>query len=466
MSTVTRILHAAPSSLPALRAISKVMAFVRADLWRRYGALGTIGKNAATIRKEVTAGGWYASLAVDGTIRAETTKDVVNDILTYKAAACAKVRQAIAKRTSDEAERKRLFTLLRRDQWLDDPYLHRMMRKYFRHGVSHCDNQFIVRSDKHESRVSNGRLVVTIRIASQYGTPIVLTTSSNGKNVDLTGCNLRVILKGDSVEIHYATGKPEGRPCGTAEIGVDKGYTEAFTDSNGEHHGEKFGAVLTAYSDQVSTTGKARNQLHALEKAHREAGRTAKAERIKRNNLGRVKLKARRDRAQKRLRTIAYQAAHTIVDKAAVVGSEELTSPIRRKVQWRNYNRRMSAWAKGVLAQALEEVCTQRGATHVVVNAAYTSQMDSFTGLLEGKRVGDKFHRINGDVLQADTNAARNVKARIRDQEITRFMPHVAVKQILLARSSGATERQSASVGRKDSRSPRQRSADKSIAQL
>lgn len=42
---------------------------------------------------------------MDGTIRAETTKDVVNDILTYKAAACAKVRQAIAKRTSDEAER-------------------------------------------------------------------------------------------------------------------------------------------------------------------------------------------------------------------------------------------------------------------------------------------------------------------------------------------------------------------------
>jgi IS605 OrfB family transposase len=466
MSTVTRILHAAPSSLPALCAISRVMAFVRADLWRRYGALGTVGKNAAAIRKEVTAGGWYASLAVDGTIRAETTKDVVNNILTYKAAACARVRQAIVKRTSDEAERKRLFTLLRKDQWLDDPYLHRMMRKYFRHGVSHCDNQFIVRSDKHGSRVSDGRLIITIHIARQYGEPIELATTSNGRNVDLTGCNLRVILKGDAVEIHYATGKAEGRPCGTAEIGVDKGYTEAFTDSDGKHHGEKFGAVLTAYTDQISKTGKARNQLHALEKAHREAGRIAKADHIKRNNLGSVKLKARRDRAQTRLRTIAYQAAHTIVDKAAVVGSEDLTFPVRGMVQWRNYNRRMSAWAKGVLAQALEEVCMQRGATHVVVNAAYTSQMDSFTGLLEGKRVGDKFHRINGDVLQADTNAARNVKARIHDQEITRYMPHVVVKRTLLARSSGATERQSASVGRKDSRSPRQRSADKSIAQL
>ena len=78
-------------------------------------------------------------------------------------------------------------------------------------------------------------------------------------------------------------------------------------------------------------------------------------------------------------------------------------------------------------------------------------------------REGDKFYRANGDVLQADTNAARNVRNRIHDRKITRYMPHLQVKQILLARSSGATERQVASVGR---RKPRQRSADKSNAQL
>jgi hypothetical protein len=108
MATVTRTLYATPSSLPALRAVCDVVAFVRADLWRRYGALGNVGKSAADIRREVTAGGWYASLAVGGTIRAETTKDPVNDILTRKAAACAKVRQAIANRTPDDTERKRL----------------------------------------------------------------------------------------------------------------------------------------------------------------------------------------------------------------------------------------------------------------------------------------------------------------------------------------------------------------------
>ena len=463
MTSVTRTLYATPSSVPALRAVCDVMAFVRADLWRRYGALGNVGRSAAEIRREVTAGGWYAGLAVDGTIRAETTKDAVNDILTCKAAACAKVRQAIAKRSPDDTERKRLYTLLESDRWLEERYLHRMMRKHFRHGVSHCGNQFIVRSDKHGSCIAHARLIVKVSIASKYGEPLLLRTNSSGKNVDLTGCNLRVILKGDAVEIHYAGEKAEGRPCGTAEIGVDKGFTEAFADSGGKYHGSNFGAVMTVHSDQVAKTGKARNRLHALEKKHRAAGRVARADRIKANNLGRVKLEARRDRTQNRLRTIAYQSAHAIVDKAAVVGSEDLAAPIRGNVQWRKYNRRMSAWAKGVLARAMDEVCTQRGATHVVVNAAYTSQMDSFTGLLEGKRVGDRFYRANGDVLQAHTNAARNVRNRIHDQDISRYMPHLQVKQILLARSSGATGRHEASVGR---RKPRQRSADKSTAQL
>ncbi len=145
-----------------------------------------------------------------------------------------------------------------------------------------------------------------------------------------------MIVKGDAVEIYYATSKAEGRPCGTGEIGVDKGYTEAFADSDGERHGLTFGAVLSAYSDQVSKTGKARNRLHALEKAHRKAGRIAKAERIRKCNLGRVKLQARRDRTKQRLRTIAYQSAHTIVDKAAVVGSEDLTSPIKAGVYPQN----------------------------------------------------------------------------------------------------------------------------------
>jgi hypothetical protein len=81
--------------------------------------------------------------------------------------------------------------------------------------------------------------------------------------------------------------------------------------------------------------------------------------------------------------------------------SEELTVPIKRKQQWKKFNRTMRSWAKGALAKgaladALDSVCLQRQASHVLVNAPYTSRMDSVTGLLKGKRVEDKFYRENG----------------------------------------------------------------------
>ena len=433
MITVTRTLQA---DVPdALRTICKAMGYVRADIWRRYGALGTVGKSANDIRKEISAASLYSGLPVDGTIRNETTKDIVNDVLLYKAAAMQKVRKAIAARTGDEAERKRLFTLLRKDQWLTDNFLHRQMRKNFRHGKSQVANQFIVRSDKFNTEIVNGYLTIVIHIAAKYGEAIRLTTTSSGKNVKLTGSNLRIIVKDGFSEIHYATTKGDGRPRGEKMIGIDKGYTEAFMDSEGVAHGKDFGKVMRVYSDQASATGKARNKLYALEKKHREAGRIVKADHIKRCNLGRIKIDGRRDHTRKRLRTIAYQSAHAIVDKAAVVISEDLTSPIAKKQVWKRYNRRMSAWAKGVLAEALDSVCTQRQAQHCLVNSAYTSQMDSVTGLLEGKRVADKFYRANGDVLQADHNAALNVLRRYEDTEITRFTPHQEVRRILLARS-------------------------------
>ena len=88
--------------------------------------------------------------------------------------------------------------------------------------------------------------------------------------------------------------------------------------------------------------------------------------------------------------------------------------------------------------------------------------MDSTNGLLEGKREGDKFYRANGDVLQADHNAALNVLARLDDGEISRFTPYKEVRRILLLRSPAQLSVNRLELGAK----VRQPSADKSYAQL
>lgn len=88
--------------------------------------------------------------------------------------------------------------------------------------------------------------------------------------------------------------------------------------------------------------------------------------------------------------------------------------------------------------------------------------MDSTNGLLEGKRIGDKFYRASRDVLQADHNAALNVLARLDDSEITRFTPHKEVRPVLLLRSPAQLSvKEGLELGGK----PPQPSADKSYAQ-
>ena len=77
---VTRTIYA--DVPPQLAAVCKVGGYIRADIWRRYGALGNVGTSASAVRSAIVEKNIYDGLFIDGTIRAETTKDIVNDILT------------------------------------------------------------------------------------------------------------------------------------------------------------------------------------------------------------------------------------------------------------------------------------------------------------------------------------------------------------------------------------------------
>ncbi|MCY4520588.1 MAG: zinc ribbon domain-containing protein, partial [Caldilineaceae bacterium] len=73
----------------------------------------------------------------------------------------------------------------------------------------------------------------------------------------------------------------------------------------------------------------------------------------------------------------------------------------------------------------------RRGSALALVNPAYTSQIDSRTGLLQGRRRWDRFYCLDGVVLDADANAACNILARLYDEEITLYMPYREVKALL-----------------------------------
>jgi hypothetical protein len=77
-----------------------------------------------------------------------------------------------------------------------------------------------------------------------------------------------MILRNNRVEVHYQidaeTMRSSARPPGDRVLGVDKGYTEAFTDSDGEHHGDRLGELLAAESDHRAIKNTRRAKIRVI----------------------------------------------------------------------------------------------------------------------------------------------------------------------------------------------------------
>ncbi|WP_208869767.1 RNA-guided endonuclease TnpB family protein [Micromonospora cremea] len=409
---------------------------VRSEVWQRYGSAGGAGLTDREVRDRWLAEGIHHRFGVLANAWKETVRDAMADIAAARESAKTQVRRAIRRRTGDQAEQRRLFGLLKADRWVDDPYLSRQMRSHWRRGHNRTHNQIVVRADQHHTRADEGgRLWLAVPgLVRRQMVRIPLNTT-----VAPTG-TLRLILRGDRVEIHYqidaATMKTSQRPCGTATLGVDKGYTEALTDSDGNHHGDRLGQLLTAESDRIKERNRRRAKLRSIANTAARRGDQAKAERIATINLGTIKRNRQAARHRGRVRTEIFTAVHQVVDKAAVVVAEDLTKTFTGRKQFgRNTNRRLAAWTKGVTAQALKDVSERRGSALVHVNAAYTSQVCHRCGCF-GRRAGDRLHcTLCGVVWQADVNAAINVLRRHGDPDITLRTPHRAVRQIVQARA-------------------------------
>jgi IS605 OrfB family transposase len=235
---------------------------------------------------------------------------------------------------------------------------------------------------------------------------------------------------------------------------IDAGVTEVFTTTSGRRFGDGQYAVIAARAERDRARGKARNKLRGVHQRHlehaaaateagdhcRAAAARAKAARIQRHNLGHRKLSAQRDHDRAATKNIVYQAVHDLVDTAAHVIAEDLTGMRGKSKFGPAMNRVYAAWQRTFLADALASVPSRRGSAVTLVNPAYTSQQVHPCGHL-GERRGKKVHcqtagcPQQGIVYDAETNAARNIRDRATDPQITRYTPHTEVKRILINRA-------------------------------
>nr|WSY55531.1 zinc ribbon domain-containing protein [Streptomyces sp. NBC_00886] len=409
---------------------------VRALVWRDYGSLAGLGVTDRQIRDRWMTDGTSAAFGVLANAWKETVRDAVADIRASREAAKAAVRKAIRNRYAAGRERKAAYSMLKRDTWTADCFLSRNMRTYWQHGVSHTSNQIVVRSDKYRtfSLTEGGTVWLAVPgLKRREMVTLPLNTS-----LAPTG-TLRLILRSGVVEVHYAIEAPdlrETRPCGTAKVGVDKGYSEVLTYSDGNPHGQELGTLLQMESDHLKIKNARRAKIRSIAEKAREKGDEAKADRIMANNLGTVKRDRRRRAFEASVCTATFTAVHAVVSTARHIVAEDLTRPFTsRKKLGKNMNRRLASWTKGITAEALSSVSERRGSALTLVNAAYTSQVVPCCRIL-GKRSGDRLHcTLCGDVWQADHAAAINVLERDGDPDISLYTPHTRVKQIIQERA-------------------------------
>jgi IS605 OrfB family transposase len=418
------------AKLARLTELAQRLGQLRAEIWNEFGSLKGVNLTHRQIRDN-----WLRekkSFNVPARLWKETLRDVIDDIHLYCQAAKEKVKKVIPKRYKTSSQQKAAYRLLNSGKWVEDKYLRRMMRKYFLHGHTCVSNQMILDSCCYKAFSFGGKAwieVMSLEKGNRIAIPLNTTKLPSG--------TLRLIIRGSVVEVHYAIdaqSQCNTTACGQApELGVDKGYSEVFVDSDGAAHGEGLGTLLSNESDYLHVKYQRRNKLKAIanKKPH-------KLSRIRKNNLGRTKLDKRKSRHRARVKKLVTKAVHSVAGKAKVIVCEDLSTTFKSsKPMGRNQKRRLSGWVKGMIADALEQVSLRRGASVVPVNAAYTSQTCSCCGCL-GRRNGDAFYCINiecGVVLQADWNAAANIKSRKNDPEIGRWTPFSEVKSILLERS-------------------------------
>ncbi|OCB20033.1 MULTISPECIES: zinc ribbon domain-containing protein [Mycobacterium] len=415
---------------------AKLLGRVRSLVWQQYGSVSGVGVRDREIRDTWMADGTAASFGVLANSWKETLRDAVGDIRARRESSKVKVRSAVYKHCLDPGERRRYYTLLKADQWAEDTYLSRLMRQHYTRGRNHTHNQIVVRADQYRTftRTDGGNVWLAVPgLVRRQMVRIPLDTT-----VAPTG-TLRIILRNNRVEVHYqidsGSMRSSLRPSGDRVIGVDKGYTEAFTDADGDHHGDGLGERLAAESDHRRIKNERRAKIRAIAEKAFAAGDLAKSARIVNNNLGLTKRTRRNERFEVTMRSLVFSAAHAVVNKAREVVAEDLTRPIpKQKKRGKTINRRLSAWIKGVEAEALANVSERRGSALTLVNAAYTSQVAPCCDVL-AHRHGDRLHCTRcGVVWQADHAAAINIERRKSDPDIGLYTPHLRVKQILLER--------------------------------
>ncbi|NEO37890.1 MAG: transposase [Moorea sp. SIOASIH] len=424
----------------------KKLGIVRSESYNKLGSISHWSLDWKKAIPEVKSFRTPDTLGLPAKLMDWTVNDVAKAITASQAACTDAVIKKIYKRfpgKDNQKTRKELCKQLKTLAFQRLPLLHRLVRKEFQRGHSWVKNQIVYQQVGYNCKRLSRNTYQLELAGLRRGKRNRVIVRSNRKIKGQIRLVYNQLLQGFEVHFLVDYGTVEIPPS-RRSIGVDKGYTEALYDSDGQAHGKGLGKAATKKSDRICNKNRNRGKLWALHKKLKKLD-PAKSARILENNLSRKTENKRYRQNQSELTAIIGAASKSLFNgeslkvfavREAWPTALDLTQPIKNKRQSKAVSRKLNSWMKGEIRDSLQKWANWTGSVVTEVQPSYTSQVDSVTGTLLGKRSGDNFTRFDGVVLQADHNAAKNVLDRGTDKEISRYMNKTEVQAVLLRRTA------------------------------
>ncbi|NEO90767.1 MAG: transposase, partial [Moorea sp. SIO3G5] len=247
---VVPVIGIAKSVEAELLSTMKKLGVVRSESYNKLGSINHWGIDWKKSFREVRTFRSPESLGLPSKLMDWAVCDVAKAISAQQAACIEAVVKKIYRRfpgTEHKARRKELCKQLKTLAFLDSSLLHRWVRKEDQRGHSWVRNQIVYQSPGYKCKRLS-RDTYQLELAGLYrGKRNKIVVKSNRK---IKG-QIRLIynLGLERFEVHFLVDHgTEEVPAERRSIGVDKGYTEAFYDSDGQAHGQELGKVTTKKS--------------------------------------------------------------------------------------------------------------------------------------------------------------------------------------------------------------------------
>ena len=271
------------------------------------------------------------------------------------------------------------------------------------------------------SLVPGKRIPVTVHGVGRIANTIRLVRSATGLALHVAQPVKRKSLKGIP--------KPaEGSKLRC--VAADMGFTEVFTDDEGNQYGCNLGIVLKKQAKWLCRKLAQRNKFEAMARTTTDPH---KRENILRFNLGTKRFNKQLERFKIHLSNIVNRAINEMLknNPADVYLVERLCSRFRfpryYSAEARN---KLSVWIRGIIHDRLEFKAFENNVRLFYVPAPYTSQRCPVCGNVDAKnRRGDRFQCLFcGHTDQADRNGARNILMAPHHGIFTEYLSKYEIK--------------------------------------